>query len=143
MSKNIGYQQKLNIAKDILVKDYKSLSQSQDFLSLIDKDKVYIVSINEFNKIIHRECFCENERAFIREQRRKAVNRKAAKVSRERRKSEEKKLEESMRKLEITKFAILKEKELLQQEILGYKRLFDSMQYANQTPYSVGGWHCY
>ena len=121
MSLTKDYLQKLNIAKDILIKNYIIIAEKKEFLLLIDKNKVYSVTINEFNQIINRDCFSDVERAYIREQRKKAVNRKAARVSRMRRKNEEFSLEYSVRKLEMVKCELLREQMCLEKEIVFYQ----------------------
>ena len=121
MSLTHDYLQKLNIAREILVENYLALAESKEFLLLIDKDNVYSVTINEFNKIINRDCFSDTERAYIREQRKKAVNRQAAKVSRRRRKEEEQSLDFSVKRLQTIKYELMMAKKRLEGEVAYYK----------------------
>ena len=136
MSLSFDYLQKLNITRDILVENYIALAESKEFLLLIDKNKVYSVTINEFNKIINRDCFTDVERAYIREQRKKAVNRKAARVSRGRRKTEEKSLQFSVKRLESIKSNFLIEKMNLEKEIIFYR-----LQYQQEIYQPVNQWN--
>ena len=142
MPLSYDYQQKLNISKEILVQNFAILAETREFLQLVDKDRVYSISINEFNKIVNRECFTEIERAYIREQRKKAVNRKAARVSRKRRREEDVKLEIAVRKLHVLRYNLLREATELRNEILFYKSPFQEMRPCYQTEYQHG-YTCY
>ncbi|KAI6659201.1 hypothetical protein LOD99_14875 [Oopsacas minuta] len=145
------YEQKLNISKAILVENYHIRAEKTSFLNLIHKDRVYSVTINEFNKIINRECFTDIERAYIREQRKKAVNRKAARVSRKRRRDEDQSLEKTLRNLQSIKYGLLERKDILENEIHFYKQGCEQMRYMeyhqgnivhNSTPYGLMGYPC-
>ena len=143
MSLTYDYQQKLNISKEILVQNFGILAKTREFLQLVDKDRVYSITINEFNKIINRECFTEIERAYIREQRKKAVNRKAARVSRKRRREDDVKLDMTVRKLHVTKYNLLREANELRNEILFYSTALQEVNHCYQTKYQHGGYANY
>lgn len=138
MALSYDYQQKLNISKEILVQNFAILAETKGFLELIDKDRVYSVTINEFNKIINRECFTDIERAYIREQRKKAVNRKAARVSRKRRREDDNKLEIALRKLQVVKYNLLREQAELRNEIISYRSSLQRVNTCYQTGYQHG-----
>ena len=114
---------KFQIASAILVDNSSQLFVNRDFLSLIDRNKVKDVPLVLFNKIIYNECFNDAERAYIREERRKCVNRRAANVSRRRRRLEDGMMESDMCKMQVTKNGLLEEKYNLVQEIELYKKL--------------------
>ena len=114
---------KIQIASAILIDNSFQLSVNNDFLSLIDRNKVKDVSLVIFNKIIYNDCFTDAERAYIREERRKCVNRRAANVSRRRRKQEDTITEIEMQQMEVAKNDLLKEKCNLVKEIEQFKRL--------------------
>ena len=114
---------KIQIASAILIDNSFQLSVNNDFLSLIDRNKVKDVSLVIFNKIIYNDCFTDAERAYIREERRKCVNRRAANVSRRRRKQEDTITEIEMQQMEVAKNDLLKEKCDLVKEIEQFKRL--------------------
>ena len=112
---------KIQVAFPILVENCLELAQYSDFMSLLDRNKVKDISLIQFNQIIYNECFNESERAFIKEERRKCVNRRAAGVSRLRRREEEINLVSDLRKLQIEKCSLTQEMRMLLSEIESFK----------------------
>ena len=119
---------KIQVAYPILVDNCIQFAQFSDCMSLIDGNKVKDISLGQFNQIIYNECFNESERAFIREERRKCVNRRAAGVSRLRRKEEKVNLTSDIRMLEMEKNSLTQEMKTLESEIKSYKSKMEQME---------------
>ena len=119
---------KIQVAYPILVDNCIQFAQFSDCMSLIDGNKVKDISLGQFNQIIYNECFNESERAFIREERRKCVNRRAAGVSRLRRKEEQVNLTSDIRMLEMEKNSLTQEMKTLESEIKSYKSKMEQME---------------
>ena len=119
---------KIQVAYPILVDNCIQFAQLSDCMSLIDGNKVKDISLGQFNQIIYNECFNESERAFIREERRKCVNRRAAGVSRLRRKEEQVNLTSDVRMLEMEKNSLIQEMKTLESEIKSYKSKMEQME---------------
>ena len=91
------------------------------FLDHIDLIKLVEIKKNEFSKIINCNVLTEEEVDFIKEARRKMINRKSAGIARERQKCEFRNLECSVDSLKETKRSLVKEKRQLQKEIEYYR----------------------
>ncbi|KAI6659202.1 Zinc finger FYVE domain-containing protein 26 [Oopsacas minuta] len=122
---------KIQVAYPILVDNCLELSQTYEFLTLIDRNRVKDVTITQFDKIIYSHCFNDNERAYIREERRKCVNRRAAGVSRRRRKTEDSTLTSDLGKLESEKSSLSEERMRLISEIESYKSMLEQGEIEN------------
>lgn len=125
---------KIQVAYPILVENCFELSQYSDCMALLDRNKVKDISLPQFNQIIYNECFNESERAYIREERRKCVNRRAAGVSRQRRKEEETNLTSDIMRLQSEKNSLTQEKRELHSEIESLKDGIEQMELEETTP---------
>ena len=73
----------------ILKANYPILfQQGNEFLEMVDVDKLVYTKAAELNPILDTKLFSEHEKNWIRESRRKAINRKTAAESRDRKKEE-------------------------------------------------------
>ena len=88
---------------------------------MIDINKVLNITAIDLNNIIDDVTFSDQERAYIRELRRKAMNKKAAEECRKRKKNEEHSLEEEFTSLNDEKRALLGQKQKLANEIADFK----------------------
>ena len=78
-------QFKIQVAHRIV---YNPQLYSSNFFDLIDNEKLISIDVNEMNDILDSGCFSIPEKDYIRELRRKTMNRKTAKQSRIRDKNE-------------------------------------------------------
>lgn len=125
------YDLKCHRASNILLSDVDNEPESatpshHTFLALIDTARVMDLSVSDLNNIIEDSAFSEEERAYIRELRRKAMNKKAAEECRRRKKSEEQHLSEEYDSLMATRQTLLSEKDNLSAEINFYKTTITS-----------------
>lgn len=88
---------------------------------MIDINKVLNITAIDLNNIIDDVTFSDQERAYIRELRRKAMNKKAAEECRKRKKNEEHNLVEEFSSLNEQKRALLGQKQKLANEIADFK----------------------
>lgn len=91
------------------------------FLEMVDINKVLNLSVTDLNVIIDNVTFSDQERAYIRELRRKAMNKKAAEECRRRKKSEEQHLTEEFDSLKDIRRRLFSEKERIRLEIMSMK----------------------
>ena len=94
---------------------------SNNFFDLIDNDRLIAIDVNELNYILESGCFSLSEKDYIRELRRKTMNRKTAKLSRIRDKQEYQDLNVDVEALLRTKRRLSQEKEQLFIQIQFYK----------------------
>ena len=114
--------QKIKAAKRIIVnKDF----MTSNFFDLIDNDRLIAIDVHELNYILESGCFSLPEKDYIRELRRKTMNRKTAKLSRIRDKQEYQELNVEVEILLRTKNDLMQEKEDLMNEINLYKKLIN------------------
>eukprot|EP00800_Vazella_pourtalesii_P014025 TRINITY_DN345_c0_g2_i1.p1 TRINITY_DN345_c0_g2~~TRINITY_DN345_c0_g2_i1.p1 ORF type:complete len:140 (+),score=18.61 TRINITY_DN345_c0_g2_i1:565-984(+) len=111
---------KIQVARRII---YNPEFMSSNFFDLIDNEKLISIDVNEMNDILDSGCFSISEKDYIRELRRKTMNRKTAKQSRIRDKHEYQELNGEIDALLDIKKKLLQEKEKLAQEINLYKKL--------------------
>ena len=93
------------------------------FLEMVDINKVLNLSVTDLNTIIDNATFSDEERAYIRELRRKAMNKKAAEECRRRKKSEEQHLTEEFDSLRDIRKRLFFEKERIKLEITSMKEI--------------------
>eukprot|EP00800_Vazella_pourtalesii_P013588 TRINITY_DN327_c0_g1_i2.p1 TRINITY_DN327_c0_g1~~TRINITY_DN327_c0_g1_i2.p1 ORF type:complete len:244 (+),score=59.90 TRINITY_DN327_c0_g1_i2:312-1043(+) len=119
------YEQKCSKAFSLLHKEFTSISDTsltnKTFLEMIDINKVLNITAIDLNNIIDDVTFSDQERAYIRELRRKAMNKKAAEECRKRKKNEEHNLVEEFSSLNEQKRALLGQKQKLANEIADFK----------------------
>ena len=84
---------------------------------MVDINKVLDISAIDLNNIIDDVTYSDQERAYIRELRRKAMNKKAAEECRKRKKNEEQSLEDEFSTLNEHKHNLLGQKHNLVNEI--------------------------
>ena len=111
---------KIQVARRIV---YNPEFKSSNFFDLIDNEKLISIDVNEMNDILDSGCFSISEKDYIRELRRKTMNRKTAKQSRIRDKHEHQELSGEIDALLDIKKKLLQEKEELAQEINIYKKI--------------------
>ena len=104
------------------------------FLELVDINKVLELSVTDLNAIIDNATFSDEERAYIRELRRKAMNKKAAEECRRRKKSEEQHLTEEFDLLKNTRKRLVSEKERILQEIIDLKSTVGDLPPEDASP---------
>ena len=107
---------KCNKARAILKTD-SSCQNSQVFFDLVDIEKLTNTKATTLNKMIENDCFPVEERNYIRQERRRYINRISAKESRERMKTEMNELEDGLGDLMKIRQSLRAEKHLLQKEI--------------------------
>ena len=95
--------------------------RSNNFFDLIDNDKLITIDVNELNYILDSGCFSISEKDYIRELRRKTMNRKTAKDSRIRDKHEYQELSGEIDVLVDRKCSLAQEKEDLCRQISFYQ----------------------
>ena len=95
---------------------------SSNFFDLIDNDKLIAIDVNELNYILESGCFSLSEKDYIRELRRKTMNRKTAKLSRIKDKQEYQELNVEVEALLRTKRRLSQEREQLFKQIQFYKQ---------------------
>ena len=118
-----GLYQKIKVAKRIIIeKDF----MTSNFFDLIDNEKLIAIDVNEMNYILDSGCFSLAEKDYIRELRRKTMNRKTAKLSRVRDKQEYQDLNVEVEALQTTKNNLVQEKEALINEIKLYEKLVNN-----------------
>ena len=119
------YEMKCTKALPILHSDNLASCEAslshRTFLELVDINKVLDLSVTDLNAIIDNATFSDEERAYIRELRRKAMNKKAAEECRRRKKSEEQHLTEEFDSLKTTRKRLMSEKERILQDIINLK----------------------
>ena len=111
---------KIQVARRIV---YNPEFMSSNFFDLIDNEKLISIDVSEMNDILDSGCFSISEKDYIRELRRKTMNRKTAKQSRIRDKHEYQELSGDLDALLDIKKKLQQEKEELAQEINLYKKL--------------------
>ncbi|KAI6657259.1 hypothetical protein LOD99_6 [Oopsacas minuta] len=117
------YKLKCSKALPILHEDLISNENSlKTFLAMIDINKVLDLSVTDLNVIIDNATFSDEERAYIRELRRKAMNKKAAEECRRRKKSEEQHLSEEFENLRNIRRRLFSEKERISIDISTFKK---------------------
>ena len=94
---------------------------SENFFDLIDNDKLIAIDVCEMNSILDSGCFSVQEKDYIRELRRRTMNRKTAKLSRIKDKQECSELNEEIDALAEKKKVLSDEKEQLTMQIKYYK----------------------
>ena len=94
---------------------------SNNFFDLIDNDKLTAIDVNELNNILDSGCFSIPEKDYIRELRRKTMNRKTAKQSRIKDKYEYQELSGEIDALMDRKYSLAQEKEDLCKQISFYQ----------------------
>ena len=114
--------QKIKAAKRIVTS--KDIS-TYNFFDLIDNDKLIAIDVNEMNYILDSGCFSLSEKDYIRELRRKTMNRKTAKLSRIRDKQEYQELNVEVAALSRTKMELTQEREALMSEVNFYQKLIN------------------
>ena len=95
---------------------------SNNFFDLIDNDRLIAIDVNELNYILESGCFSLPEKDYIRELRRKTMNRKTAKLSRIKDKQEYQELNVEVEILLNTKRRLSQEREQLFKQIQFYKQ---------------------
>ena len=111
---------KIQVARRIV---YNPEFMSSNFFDLIDNEKLISIDVNEMNDILDSGCFSISEKDYIRELRRKTMNRKTAKQSRIRDKHQYQELSGEIDALLDIKKKLLQEQEELAKEINIYKKL--------------------
>ena len=94
---------------------------SCEFLELIDVEKLVFTKAAKLTPLLDTDLFSELEKNWIKENRRRAINRKTAAESRDRRKSEHKKLSSDISSLLRHKDMLIQQKINFQTEIDYYK----------------------
>ena len=106
----------------LIMKSTETSKFDKPFLDQIDLIKLVEITKLELSKLLNSRVLSEEEVDFIKEARRKMINRKSAGRSRERQKSEYSNLEHSLQELIDTKTSLENEKISLLEEIKQYKR---------------------
>ena len=101
---------------------------SSGFLELIDVDKLVYTKAAKLTPLLDTDIFSDLEKNWIKENRRRAINRKTAAESRDRRKTEDKKLTSELRNLLRCKQQLIQLKQEFQDEINLYKSLGDELR---------------
>ena len=109
-------EEKCQKAREILKKD-SSCQDPQVFFDLVDIEKLINIKATTLNKMIENDCFPVEERMYIRQERRRYINRISAKESRVRMKTEMNELEDGLDGLMKVRQSLRAEKHLLQKEI--------------------------
>ena len=108
-------------AVSLLHREFNTIPDSsltnKTFLEMVDINKVLDISAIDLNNIIDDATYSDQERAYIRELRRKAMNKKAAEECRKRKKNEEQNLEDEFSTLNDQKRNLLGQKHNLVNEI--------------------------
>ena len=117
--------QRLKICRRILTDDFMSkLPYCRDMLELVDKNKVsFQVNQSELTGILENGGFSLAEQAYIRRMRHQGRNNMAAKRLRNKKREKECSEEINLDKLRAERYQLVKEKEILLQEIESYRRL--------------------
>ena len=115
--KNVKQLAKL---KSILKDNYKEL-QDLSLIKLIDEKRLADTPASSIGDMIDNGLFTDQERASIREKRRRVINIKTANKSRLTGITEFKKLERELVELQDTKDGMNKEKQILETEIKYFK----------------------
>ena len=110
---------KIRAAHKIII---RSNVHTTNFFDLIDNNKLISIDVNAMNHILDSGCFTMSEKDYIRELRRKTMNRKTAKMSRIKDKKEYRDLSEDVDVLLTEKRALSREKEDLIKEINFYNK---------------------
>ena len=108
--------EKCKKAKAILKRD-TSCQDSLVFFDLVDIEKLIKTKATTLNKMIENDCFPVEERNYIRQERRRYINRISAKESRIRMKTEMNELGDDLGDLMKIRQSLRAEKHLLQKEI--------------------------
>ncbi|KAI6656932.1 hypothetical protein LOD99_16234 [Oopsacas minuta] len=120
------YEQKCSKALSLLHREFTSIPDAsltnKTFLEMVDINKVLNISAIDLNNIIDDVTYTDQERAYIRELRRKAMNKKAAEECRKRKKNEEHNLEEEFLTLNNQRRALMGQKQNLANEIADFKQ---------------------
>ncbi|KAI6651003.1 hypothetical protein LOD99_5580 [Oopsacas minuta] len=117
---SIATPQKYRACK-LIMKSNEPTKFDKPFLDQIDLIKLVKITKLELSKLINSRVLTEEEIDFIKEARRKMINRMSAGRSRERQKSEYSSLELKLQSLNDTKMSLLKEKRSLLNEIEIFK----------------------
>ena len=118
---SIATPQKCRACK-LIMKSTETSKFDKPFLDQIDLIKLVEITKLELSKLLTSRVLTEEEVDFIKEARRKMINRMSAGRSRERQKSEYSNLEQTLQGLIDTKTSLEKEKLSLLREIDLYKR---------------------
>ena len=114
---------KCQFARDILIDDY-SHHLDEPFLKLISVRKLVSMKATHLGRVIDKNCFTMREKEFIREARRKFINRLSAKKSRILMNNELTDLEEDVNSLLEIRQSLRAEKHQLLSEIHLYAESF-------------------
>ena len=109
-------EEKCKKAKLILKSNFNDV-MTMNFFDLIDIDKLIKIKATTLNRVLENECFAVGERNFIRQERRRRINRLSAKESRQRMKGELSGLEKVVKDLMAIRQTLRAEKHILQKEI--------------------------
>ncbi|KAI6654972.1 hypothetical protein LOD99_2850 [Oopsacas minuta] len=122
-SDNVCIISKCNRAICILKDNYKDLLQNggDNFLDIVDIDKLVYTKASKLTPLLDTNVFSEIEKNWIKENRRKAINRKTAGESRDRKKREQSKLVNDLKYLERYRDVLSQQKEEFIEEIYGLK----------------------
>ena len=105
----------------LIMKANETSKLDEPFLDQIDLIKLVEITKLELSKLINSRVLADEEIDFIKEARRKMINRMSAGRSRERQKSEYSSLEVTLQSLIDTKLSLMKEKISLLNEIEVFK----------------------
>ena len=137
-SENPSIFDKCNRANVLLKENYKLLiQQSYGFLNLIDVDKLVFTKAAKLTPLLDTNIFSDLEKNWIKENRRRAINRKTAAESRERRKRDYRKLTSDLTSLVEHKESLTQQKIRFKKEIDFYKnKLYEFADgYSLATPF--------
>ena len=104
------------------------------FLEMVNINKVLNLSVTDLNAVIDNATFSDEERAYIRELRRKAMNKKAAEECRRRKKNEEQHLTEEFNSLRDIRRRLFSEKERIRLEITSMKETVGELSPEPEDP---------
>ena len=115
--------EKCHFAREILIEDYSGHLE-EPFLKLISVRKLVSMKATHLGRVIDKNCFTLKEKEFIREARRKFINRLSAKKSRILMNNELSDLEEDVNSLLEIRQSLRAEKHQLLSEIHLYAESF-------------------
>ena len=113
-------------ARHILVEEWKLEYTHNQFLSLVDPEKLISLPIYQFGLILKSEMLTEGEKGILKRKRQQAKKNVATEQLRKRNKEQDMELEESVRVLEGERKGLLQAREELREEIALYQQITDA-----------------
>ena len=111
--------------------DYQILLQEgNSFLELVDVDKLVFTKASRLTPLLDTDIFTEMEKNWIRENRRRAINRKTAEESRGRKKLEQRKLVKDIDYLTVYRDQLSNERTEMLEEIESLQRCIHDLSFS-------------